>query len=83
MPIFRRYVEVKNLHGTSEQKPPKGYDSWMDYWEKKAERTVKNCCAKDCNNRCNVGAHVKKETGKKYIIPFAMNVTCEMMKSLC
>jgi hypothetical protein len=55
-------VKVKNLNGTSD-KQPKGYDTWLEFWEGKTGKTADHCGATDCNvkGRSNlVGAHVKK-----------------------
>lgn len=27
------WIMVKNIKGTSGKKPPKGYDSWLDFWK--------------------------------------------------
>ena len=55
-------VKVKNLNNTSD-KQPKGYDTWLEFWEGKTGKTADHCGASDCTvkGRNNlVGAHVKK-----------------------
>lgn len=55
-------VKVKNLNNTSD-KEPKGYGTWLEFWEGKTGKTADHCGAIDCNvnDRSKlVGAHVKK-----------------------
>jgi hypothetical protein len=64
---------VKNLHGTSDNYPPNGYSSWLDFWKKKQgmEDRKRPYCRK-CKQHAEVGAHVKKvsdDDGKWYITP--------------
>lgn len=56
--IEANFVQVKNLSGTSEEKPPLPFTSWLDYWENCTRRKAKKCSAINCNNDANVGAHV-------------------------
>ncbi len=65
------YISVKNLNGTSDNKPPVGYASWKEWWEAKKGRTFGECSKRGCNNRAEVGGHVKKEMGTNewYIVP--------------
>ncbi len=56
--IEANFVQVKNLSGTSEEKPPIPYASWLDYWENYKGRKAKKCSALNCENDANVGAHV-------------------------
>jgi len=64
--------KVKNLKGTSNHRP-KGYDSWLDFWEKKTGNKAKDCHKRVCHNNTDlVGAHVKlgdKNDLKRYIVP--------------
>lgn len=67
-------VEVKNLNGTSKEKysKPKGYSSWLEYWEAESIFSISNKCACDgCSNEAKVGAHVIKtnEDNKWYVVP--------------
>lgn len=67
-------IEVKNINGTSKQRfsNPKGYHSWLDYWESKSEYPLPIFCAcNECTNDVSVGAHVRKINGdnKWYIVP--------------
>ncbi len=62
---------VKNIHGSSDNNPPAGYRSWMDFWEKKKMRTASSCSCITCARNAEVGGHVKKEYGSNrwYIVP--------------
>ena len=68
-------TKVKNASGTSRYDAPEGYDSWLEYWERKSGKTAWRCSATDCHKlgRANlVGAHVKKVGGSdnhSYIVP--------------
>ena len=50
---------VRNAVGTSDKKCPYGYDSWLDFWEKRSNRsaTYCRCCGKPYVNL--VGGHVQ------------------------
>jgi hypothetical protein len=65
------YISVKNKKGTSDQKPPVGYTSWLDFWEKKKGKKATECEARYCNGNADLGGHVIKagEGGKEYILP--------------
>ena len=63
-------VKVKNLNGTSDNKVPYGYSSWLDYWEKKTGKKAGECG--HCRERASVGAHVQKADSfdrSWYIVP--------------
>lgn len=68
------FVEVKNLHGTSDN-TPNGTDknlSWKEWWEKRTQKRFGECSCSSCTNFADVGAHVKKtdsSDGKWYIVP--------------
>lgn len=66
-----RSIYVKNKKGTSDNDPPKGYPSWLDYWEKQKGGTAKYCRISGCGNPVDVGGHVyiEGEGGKEYILP--------------
>ena len=51
--------------------PPPGYDSWLDFWEKKKGKKVYLCKAYNCRNDVKVGGHDYKVGvgGKEYILP--------------
>jgi hypothetical protein len=53
-------VDVVNAVGTSELEPPSGYDSWLDYWEKKQGKKADHCyfCGKKTEDL--LGGHVNK-----------------------
>lgn len=66
-----KYIDVKNKKGTSTNSPPSGYSSWLDFWEKKADKKATRCEAQSCNGKPDVGGHVIKsgEGPKEYIVP--------------
>ena len=62
---------VTNINGSSRFPVPKGYNSWLDYWEKQTGRKALKCGASDCVSYLDlVGAHVQKanSTDKSYYI---------------
>ncbi|GHT52116.1 hypothetical protein AGMMS49982_11540 [Bacteroidia bacterium] len=64
-------VIVKNLPGTANEHP-RGYDSWIAYWEDKTGLKATVCYCIGCNKPAVVGAHVQKVYGSDtntYIIP--------------
>ena len=65
------YIKIKNKKGTSEKTPPYGYDSWLDFWEKKKGQKATICEVRGCSNSPDVGGHVIKsgEGSKEYILP--------------
>ncbi|OUO56765.1 hypothetical protein B5F78_08845 [Bacteroides sp. An279] len=75
MNLYFIMIKVKNANGTSRYDAPAGYDTWLEYWEKKSGKTAWRCSATDCHKigRTNlVGAHVKKVYGgdnHSYIVP--------------
>lgn len=62
---------VKNLNGTSDNRPPAGYSSWKEYWEEKMNRRFSLCSCTDCYKTAEIGGHVKKVngSGEWYIVP--------------
>lgn len=64
---------VKNVNGSSRFSEPKGYTSWLEYWETQTGLKASECFAKDCYSRNYlVGAHVQKVFSYDktwYIIP--------------
>ena len=70
------YIEVKNKKGTSENNPPSGYSSWLDFWEKKKGSKANKCEIMSCKGNADLGGHVIKvgEGSKEYILP--MCYTC-------
>lgn len=65
-------MKVKNVIGSSRFPAPKGYDSWLDYWEKQSHQRVTYCGTAGCLGKDLVGAHVQKaESSDKswYITP--------------
>ncbi|MDR1846950.1 MAG: hypothetical protein LBR17_02395 [Bacteroidales bacterium] len=71
---------VKNLIGTSDNRVPNDYSSWLDYWEKEKNQKANQCSASDCSQSDNlVGAHVKKvgsDDNSWYIVPLCQS--CNM-----
>ena len=66
------YCKVRNINGSSDNKPPEGYSSWIDAWSSLIGCDNVNCACRDCEKRATDGAHVKKEgTGDNcwYIVP--------------
>ena len=65
------YVKVKNKKGTADKEPPAGYDSWLDFWEKKKGQKATKCKVLACGGPSDLGGHVLKvgEEGKEYILP--------------
>lgn len=37
-------VRVRNIKGTSDENPPKGFESWIASWEFKMKREIPNKC---------------------------------------
>ncbi len=63
-------TKVKNLNGTSDNKVPNCYNSWLDFWEKKSGQKAGECGC--CNQSADVGAHVQKANSSDkswYIVP--------------
>ena len=65
------FIDVKNKKGTAEKAPPSGYDSWIDFWEKKKGKKADTCEVLNCNGGPDVGGHVIKsgDGSKEYILP--------------
>lgn len=53
-------INVVNAVGTSDEKCPNGYGSWLDFWERKTNKMATYCrnCGKSTRNLC--GGHVQK-----------------------
>ncbi len=63
-------TNVKNLNGTSDNRVPSGYSSWLEYWEKKTGKRAGECG--HCTAKAEVGAHVQKADSYDrswYIVP--------------
>ena len=66
------YTKVKNLNGTSDNKPPVGFTSWKEYWIAIKGFWPSLCAAYGCYDAPDVGAHVKKVDSYDddwYIVP--------------
>jgi hypothetical protein len=72
---IKTMVKVKNLNETSDNPPPSGYSSWIEYWKTKTGKKLAICAHPHCNDVTGtnlVGAHVKKvgsNDNSWYIIP--------------
>lgn len=65
------YIKIKNKKGTSDNKPPKGNTSWLEFWENQKGKKAIICEIKGCPKLGDVGGHVIKSGsgGKEYILP--------------
>jgi len=69
---YKLMIKVHNLRGTSSSDKPDGYDSWLDYWEKKTGRKNPQCAYHRNGESADVGAHVQKDSmsdRRWYIVP--------------
>ncbi len=62
---------VRNINGSADNRPPLGYTSWREYWEKNKGRRFGACSCVECVRDAEVGGHVKKVYGDNswYIVP--------------
>ena len=62
-------VEVEHVKGSAKKKPPKGHDSWLDYWKSGSGQSVPSLCP-DCKKtrKIECGGHVKFNS-RQYIVP--------------
>ena len=62
---------VKNINGSSDNNPPRGYNSWKEYWEDKKNRFFSKCSCVTCSEKAVFGGHVKMVhgTNKWFIVP--------------
>ena len=51
---------VKNINGSSRFSAPRGYRSWLEYWEANTGKKAYHCGASECSMTDIVGAHVQK-----------------------
>ncbi len=65
---------VKNIKGSSDNFPPRGYNSWKEYWEAAKGRPFSMCSCSTCFRMAEVGGHVKKVNGTNawYIVPICI-----------
>ncbi|MDR1832090.1 MAG: hypothetical protein LBQ97_05075 [Fusobacteriaceae bacterium] len=64
-------ITVKNEKSAGSNHP-KGYASWLAYWEEQQGRKAPHCLAGICQNAAEVGAQVTKvgvKDKKVYILP--------------
>lgn len=69
---FNLSMYVKNVAGSSRFEKPKGYSSWLAYWEAQTGKEAYYCSADNCYGTDLVGAHVQKAYGNDnswYIVP--------------
>ncbi len=74
-------IKVHNLNGTTDNKPPCGYDSWKEWWEERKNRRFNECSCYRCTSKAEVGAHVQKSGSvdeKWYIVPLC--ISCNSSK---
>ena len=73
-------TKVKNLNGTSDNTPPRGYSSWRAWWEAQTGRRFGTCSCSSCASSATVGAHVQKvgSDNKWYIVPLCSS--CNVSK---
>lgn len=66
---------VRNIKGSSDNNPPRGYASWKEYWEDKKKRKFSKCSCISCSRKAEVGGHVKKVYGSNawYIVPICIS----------
>ena len=66
---------VRNINGSSDNRPPRGYSSWKEYWEDKKKRKFSYCSCVSCVEKAAVGGHVKKVNGTNswYIVPICIS----------
>jgi hypothetical protein len=64
-------IDVKNKKGTAEKEPPLGYNSWLDFWEKKKGERTSKCKVFFCGGSADLGGHVIKagEGNREFILP--------------
>ncbi len=70
---------VHNLREGS-RPAPKGYRSWLDYWEKSIGKDAHFCGEYQCLAPAKVGAHVQlidSEDRKWYIVPMCQSHNCQ------
>lgn len=75
-------MKIKNLNGTSDNKIPAGYSSWIDFWEKKSGKKAGECGRRGCHKKATDGAHVQKADSDNrnwYIVPLCHE--CNMKPS--
>lgn len=63
-------VKVKNVEG--HYKVPTGYSSWLNYWERKMNKTAADCQKNGCDEKEDlVGGHVHKvgDEDTVYLVP--------------
>ena len=56
-------MKVKNVVGSSRFPAPKGYSSWLEYWEHQTGEKAYFCGSYACLRKDVVGAHVQKAEG--------------------
>ncbi|PCJ67593.1 MAG: hypothetical protein COA58_00210 [Bacteroidetes bacterium] len=58
-------MKVKNLNNTSGRKAPKGYASWLDYWQQQMKSYGNTKCRNNsCTSYAEVGGHVFSPDGR-------------------
>jgi len=65
-------TRVSNIVGANKFNKPKGYNSWLGYWENHSKIKKIVCGTSGCSNTNLVGAHVRKSDQRdnsNYITP--------------
>jgi len=63
---------VQNINGSSRFPAPRGYSSWLEYWEVHSGQKAFICSADGCFGTDLIGAHVQKAYSNDlrwYIVP--------------
>lgn len=77
-------IEVRHSIGTTNDQPPKGFESWIDYWDHKKPNTALTHCPQ-CDYFVSenfVGAHVEDLSGRNiYILPVCESCNNKAIKA--
>ena len=65
-------VKVKNIHGSGDNRPPRDYKSWKEWWEDQKGRKFSTCACIYCKEKATDGGHVimvDSDDHSWYIVP--------------
>jgi Zn finger protein HypA/HybF involved in hydrogenase expression len=68
-------MKIKNRIGASQLEPPRGYNSWLEYWKEKTATSPNICSSIDCNRtdiRCVQVQKALSNDNHNYIVPLCM-----------